>query len=35
MKQQRKESPLRFDILSISVSGSEKYIEHIKDAFEV
>ncbi len=35
MKQQRKELPLRFDILSICVSGSEKHIEHIRDAFEV
>ncbi|MBI5100871.1 MAG: YraN family protein [Nitrospirae bacterium] len=35
MKQKKRELPLRFDVLSISVSGSQKKIEHIRDAFEV
>lgn len=36
LKRQGKESPVRFDVLSIScVDNGKKDIEHIKDAFEV
>jgi putative endonuclease len=36
LKRQVKESPVRFDVLSIFYAdGREREIEHIKDAFEV
>lgn len=36
LKRQVKESPVRFDVLSIFYTdGREREIEHIKDAFEV
>jgi len=36
LKRQVKESPVRFDVLSIFYAdGRERKIEHIKDAFEV
>lgn len=33
MKQKKEEIALRFDVLSINISGGESAIEHIKDAF--
>ncbi|TAN39307.1 MAG: YraN family protein [Nitrospirae bacterium] len=35
MKQKKKELPLRFDVLSINISGGKTSIDHIRDAFEV
>lgn len=35
LKRLKAEPPARFDVLSISVSGGEERIEHIRDAFEV
>lgn len=35
LKKQKKNYPVRFDVLSIRINNSKKEIEHIKDAFEV
>ena len=35
MKRQKKESPARFDVMSITRDRGETRIEHIQDAFEV
>ena len=35
MKGQKKESPARFDVMSITKDKGETRIEHIQDAFEV
>jgi len=35
LKKQKKDSAVRFDVLSIHISGGKKEIEHIEDAFEV
>ena len=35
MKRQKKESPARFDVMSITRARGETRIEHIQDAFEV
>ena len=35
MKRRKKESPARFDVLSICFDNKRQQIEHIQDAFEV
>lgn len=35
LKKYKKELPARFDVLSITLDGDKRNIEHIKDAFEV
>jgi len=35
LKNQKKNCAVRFDVISITLNGTKKEIEHIKDAFEV
>jgi putative endonuclease len=35
LKNQKKSCAVRFDVISINLSGTKNEIEHIKDAFEV
>ena len=35
LKKLKKEVPVRFDVISISMQGKEPFLEYIQDAFEV
>lgn len=35
MKRLRKEAPVRFDVISVSMQGDQSRLEYIQDAFEV
>ena len=35
LKKLKKEVPVRFDVISISLQGKEPFLEYIQDAFEV
>lgn len=35
LKRLKKEVPVRFDVISISMQGKEPFLEYIQDAFEV